>query len=191
MSWSQVNLWRTNKLQYISRYFRGEPMYKHKWLKFGARMSKELEKGIEGDDSNLIREKLEEIDGEFEHKLHIDLGGFNFLAFIDKKRKDEVLEEYKTSTELWDVMKVQAHGQLDAYALLSSLEKGKLEKVHTLLYSFETYVDFLGSVHLTGEYNKIPRTISVEEQKKFQEYVRRTAREISTEYKKYLKNLRI
>lgn len=139
LSWSQMSCWMTNKPRYIKEYFEAGDRLDTRFLRFGSKFSKMVEKldeimKVTPDRLSAIRKLAEEYPmdenmeavlmeldtegiSEFEIKCKIR-GLVPVLAFLDKYRpRDGGIGEYKTGLVEWTLAKVQKHDQLTFYGV--------------------------------------------------------------------------
>ncbi|PZM86409.1 hypothetical protein DLH72_01005 [Candidatus Gracilibacteria bacterium] len=103
-------------------------------------------------------EKLQELEfdlfSEFENKFQDFVEGVCVLGYSDNCSADwKGLKEFKTGKTAWDEKRVDEHGQLDLYCLLTYLKKGYFPEDIELIW-FPTSENEAGEIILTGEIKK-------------------------------------
>lgn len=139
LSWSQKSCWDTNPARYVKEYFDDGDRLDTRYLRFGSKFSKMVEKLDEiiktvPDRLTAIRKLAEEypmdenmeavlmeldIEGQSEFEIRCKVRGIvPILAFLDKYRdRDGSIGEYKTGLGEWTLAKVQKHDQLPFYGV--------------------------------------------------------------------------
>lgn len=185
MSWSSLNLWKTNKNEYRRRYYLNEPSFENTATIFG----KEVHKKFEEDESVVGSETSIKLVFHENLKLlgHLDSFDDQTLAIID----------FKTGREPWTKFRVQKHGQLVFYSLLVELRHGKFNP-NVELHWHETRfknksTEFDGHIletesrelELTGKVEVFKRRIYKWEVEKMKQEILLTAKAITEDYKQW------
>lgn len=129
-SWSQYSLWLKSKKEFYKRYCLGEESKSNRYFDKGKELGVYLETGHVPAGSNevmlkLVGDLVPKLD-IMEDKLEVEFDGYKFLSFVDSGAIDgtEFLE-YKTGKVPWTQELVDAHEQLDFYALCYYIRSGQ------------------------------------------------------------------
>lgn len=171
-SWSQYYLWKSSKLQFYKRYVLGDDGLTLKAFDKGKEFSEYKETGVTP--SYCTDPLLEQVANEIpsldimEHKLEPMLGNIKLLAFLDSCKFDLThFDEYKTGKNPWDQKAVNAHEQLDFYALCIYILSEETILPTCSLYWIETdeieFPDGSTELRYTGRIEKFDRVFTVED----------------------------
>lgn len=142
-SWSQHSLWKSSKLQFYKRYVLGETGPKLLQFDKGKEFADYRETGElpHWVDDPLIKTVADIIPriGHSEMKIEVGFGDIKLLAYLDECQEDLThFFEFKTGKIPWDQIQVNAHKQLDFYALCVYLHSGETIIPSATLYWIET-----------------------------------------------------
>jgi len=126
LSWSQMQVWETNKGRYRREYFETGKKLDTKYLRFGKSVAEKIEDGSYKD----ILPDLEVYQIP-EYKILVTLDGVELLSYVDSYYKPgepdpNVFKEVKTGKHPWTQLKVQNHGQLLFYAVGLRIAHGSM-----------------------------------------------------------------
>ena len=99
LSYSQIQLFKRDKNEYLERYILNKPFLGNAYTDFGSKVGEALEtnnfKGFSSQEQRTLN-KCTRLD-EFEKKVNLDFGDFYVLGYIDTNSKDfnEIID-YKT-----------------------------------------------------------------------------------------------
>lgn len=182
LSWSHIDLFQTNKKQYTKRYILGEPLYDTPHMKFGKDISDQLESGIKDPVLQYLWDQTLKLPIP-EYKLETELENYGFIGYLDRTNVDlSVIEEYKTSVDMWSKEKADNHIQPVLYAGMASHKQQQFRDREVILYCWETGYDITGNLFLTGEWVRHPRTVKIKEQEKVLKWFVKLAKEIENYY---------
>lgn len=116
LSWSQISAFSYDPDQWYRRYVLGEKTASTPAMDFGKTVGEEIAKGI----SLIPVTRLP----YFEYKLEAEMEDIPLVGYVDSYEPHTKLLEYKTSQKntTWTQEKVDAHKQLDMYALMIFLK---------------------------------------------------------------------
>lgn len=194
ISWTQLNLWNTNKERYKKEVFRNEEKLDTKYLRFGKVMAELIEKG---EHKELLPDLV--FYDTPEHEIRCEIAGIPILAYIDSYDSvNGVFREFKTGKHPWTQSKVQKHDQLVFYATALKWSTGKMPEFCDLDWietkdSYEEPTDFWREggkkISVTGRIVSFHRTFDEREISRMEQLIIRTANEISEAYLKHIENL--
>ncbi|MES2408794.1 MAG: hypothetical protein V4509_00655 [Patescibacteria group bacterium] len=186
LSWSQLNLWNSNKERYIKEYFENQEKLDTKYLQFGKQNAEERE-----------NRALET--GQFtEFELKVIVMGVPVLGYLDFYDQNlNVFEEDKTGKIPWTQARVQKHDQIPFYATLLKHSFGKIPEYCVLnwIETEDTISESNGpfsnnkGVRKTGKIIPFKRELDYREVERMEELLVKTAVEISDAYKEWLSDL--
>lgn len=142
LSFSQYNSF--NNGTYEKYYLLGEKL-QTKYLDFGKEVAEKLEQELETFGLPIPDER--------EKKLFVNFQGIPLLGYLDgfSSKEEIIIDEYKTGVNHWTQKKVDAHEQLDFYAIMVSEElKVPIENIRIRLHWLETFIDTDGKIKLSG-----------------------------------------
>ena len=149
LSYSQIQLFKRDKNEYLERYILNKPFLGNAYTDFGSKVGEALEtnnfKGFSSQEQRTLN-KCTRLD-EFEKKVNLDFGDFYVLGYIDTNSKDfnEIID-YKTGGRNKEFQYLEdEYTQLCYYALALKQEFGVLPS--------KAYVNFIrrnGSVKVRG-----------------------------------------
>lgn len=193
LSWSQLQLWNSNKDRYIREYFAGGKRLDTKYLRFGKGIAQMIE---DGNYKDVLPDLIVYDKPEF--KIETEINGVPILSFIDSYDPTfHVFREYKTGKHPWTQAKVQKHGQLVFYAVA-------LKRI-TGLVPWECHLDWIETkdtvresgglwkdekvLSLTGKIKSFRRVFSEVEIRRMEDLIEKTAKEIDEAYKHFISEL--
>lgn len=141
LSYSQIQLWKSNPARYISHYMDGGDTDIHNsGLAYGKVVADALEQGVETGDlltdaAMLLLPKYDVADKEIRTTVKTKDGCFDILGrpdSLDSVTKNFI--EFKTGKNAWSQTKAQRHPQLLFYALLIYLAYGVVLKDAQLVW---------------------------------------------------------
>ena len=216
ISWSQIQVWKSNPARYRKEYFENGKKLDSSYLRFGkgiAEMVEELEEiqKTSGTKELALMKLVEkysldegtqialldlDTEGISEYKIEIEIKGVPMLMFLDKYvPRDHSIKEFKTGKIPWDKAKVHKHDQLLVYAVGLRAKTGKMPE-YCDLYWLETSEksddtgDFWAKVDkklkLTGKVKSFHREFDARELDRMEEDIVKTAIEISEAYQAFL-----
>lgn len=171
-SWSQYYLWKSSKLQFYKRYVLGEDNLRLKAFDKGKEFGEYKETGLTPEycSDPLLEQVANDVPSLdlMEHKLTPKLGDIQLLAFLDSCKLDLThFDEYKTSKNAWTQKDVNAHEQLDFYALCIYIMSEEKILPTCSLYWIETeeieFPDGSKELRYTGCVEKFDRIFTVED----------------------------
>jgi len=195
LSWSQMNVWLTNRERYKREYFDDGKKLDTKFLKFGKNIAELIEQGLH----KQLLPDLEVYDSP-EFKIECKVRGIvPCLSFIDSYDSvQNVFREYKTGKIPWTKAKVQKHDQLVFYATALKAcgkpmpEYCDLDWIETI-ESEQERVDFWREqpkmIQVTGRIISFHREFDSREIDRMEDLIVRCAEEISEAYKEHLSDL--
>ena len=199
LSWSAIDLWRRNPRDFRLKYYENKPLkfFAEQEMLFG----KQIGELLEANDPTLS--KIPRYDTP-EQKCEVEIEpGLLFVGYLDSfdSKKNKILE-YKTShnPDRWNLPTVHKHDQLVIYSVLVQLKFGKVDNTLHLIWMETAWRQVVDVEHgqvnqlelyLTGKMKRFRRVISQKERNKMRQTIIETAREISDDYKVYLKALGI
>lgn len=219
LSWSQLNLWLSNKERYRKEYFENTEKLDTKYLRFGKGFAKLMEDIVK--DPSLLKSKMwvmENLGMDLTSPEHVDFVnnlkwydtpefeircevlGVPILSFIDSYNSiDNLFYEFKTGKNPWDQSKVQKHDQLVFYAMALKHSKGKtpesceLHWIQTKEGTRES-VDFWresssNKIHITGKIQHFHREFDEREVDRLEDLLLKSAEEISEAYQEFIKEI--
>ncbi len=219
ISWSQLNLWNTNRERFRREYFENSDKLDTKYLRFGkgfATLMEDIAKtpealkdtawvfnnlGMDINSSEYVNfaQDLRWYDTpELEIKCTIE--NVPILSFLDSyDSKNNVFYEYKTGKHPWDQSRVQKHDQLAFYAMALKHSTGTMP-THCDLIWIETKdgmtesVDFWressnGKIHITGRVKEFHREFDEREVERLENLLVKSANEISEAYQDFIKEI--
>ncbi len=171
-SWSQLNLWETNKKQYIRKYFANEKQYQTKEMSFGKKFADKL---------------YEENKINCELKIEAKLEDINLLSYIDYCYNDYLsFREIKTGKVEWDQKRADNHGQIYFYALIINIASG-IKPKKAYLDWFPTTENENKEIIISKDKKTFEVKITQEKIKNMKKRIIKATKEISKEYKKFAK----
>lgn len=167
ISYSQIQLWKSNKDRYRKLYYDNNSAYKlnNSGLEYGKVVADALEKGIETGDlltdaAMLLLPKFDMADKEILVEIKTKDGSFMVLGRPDSMNSvTNEFYEFKTGKGAWTANKAQKHPQMVFYAMLIYL-KYKVVLDHAHLVWIETE-DKDGVVTPTGKIEKFEVTFTL------------------------------
>lgn len=208
LSYSAMDLWLRDRNAYRLRYYLGEPYISTPYTEFGNVVGGALENR---DWDNPV---LKPVAGKVpqgnspEHEINVEVLGVPFFGKLDDLHLDSLaIEEYKTGIRdlkghaPWDRVKVRKHKQLPLYALLVRSKFGtynpdiQLTWMETKWGNICTEVEFGGNkledcrqgLFLTGHVEVFKRQLRDWELDRMAALIRKSAEEISEDYKLWQK----
>jgi hypothetical protein len=121
-SWSQYSLWNKSKKEFYKRYGLGEESKTNRYFEKGKELGIYLETGYIAPTADetmlkLVGDLVPKLD-LMEEKIEVEFDGCRLLSYIDSSSIDrEEFYEYKTGKVAWTQELVDAHEQLDFYAV--------------------------------------------------------------------------
>ena len=208
LSYSAMDLWARDPNEYRKRYYIGEPFFSTPYTEFGNLVGGALEER-EWDHPVLapVRGKIPQ-GTHPEHKLEVEVLGVPIMGYLDDfNLQDFSIEEYKTGIRdskgnaPWDRVRVRKHKQLTLYTLMVKHKYGdwnpdiRLTWMETewariceqVEFGQGTIEDCQLGLRLTGHVEVFPRTIAEWELDRMEQFIRKTAEEISEDYKLWKK----
>lgn len=204
LSYSQISTWASLKgfntgrpgyQEFIRSYFFGEEHGDEQgWAQFGSEVEDYIcaRKGAENftEDERKVLETIEPL-GLFQHEIMIPFDGFYLKGFIDDAKPDfSKLRDYKTASEKSSQKYYgEDYKQLDIYALHVYKQNGFIPDIEVCVIEREGNPFRGGGRSVLKVKEKvwyIPRTTDGIKLQKLQEYIIKTAQEISECYKIYL-----
>lgn len=157
LSWSQLQLFRSNKAQYIKKYIDGEEYdLDNSGLRFGKRISELLEglREPETDSDHMLLNALTRYQ-HIEYTRIVDFdtkyGVVKLLVRIDTFSDiDWAFREYKTGRVSWTQKKANDHGQNTFYSLALYLDD-KRRRIPTSHLDWIETIEEDGEVRMTGK----------------------------------------
>lgn len=219
LSWSQLNLWLTNKERFRKEYFENTDKLDTKYLRFGKGFAKLMEDIAKNPECLKDRRwamdnvRMDVMSPEYvdfvnnlkwydtpEFEIKCEVLGVPILSFIDSyDSKNNVFYEFKTGKHPWDQSKVQKHDQLVFYAMALKHSKGKTPESCDLIWiqtkeGAKESVDFWreGSntaIHITGNIKDFHREFDEREIERLEELLVKSAEEISEAYQNFIKEI--
>ncbi len=122
ISWSQLNGWQYNKLQWFQKYILNIKEDGNAGMKFGNTVGDTL-----GTPDSYVPLLNPHLVGIKEFELHAKMNGYSLIGYADHYCPEtKVLNENKTSQNpnRWTQKDVNEHGQLDMYGLMLLLQHG-------------------------------------------------------------------
>lgn len=135
VSWSQINSWRYNKLQWANSYLFNTPFEPNALMIFGNVVGDTL-----GTEQSMVPDLEPHLKGEKEYKLHVKMNDRYLVGYCDHyDPMRKLLNENKTSVNpnRWDQQAVDDHGQLTMYSLMLYLQN------KTLPEDLEIWLNFI------------------------------------------------
>lgn len=208
LSYSAMELWLRDQPAYRARYYLGEPYFSTPYTEFGNVVGEALE-NREWDHPALapVRGKIPQ-GTHPEHLIEVDIAGVPILGKLDDfDLQTFAIEEYKTGIRdskgnaPWDRVKVRKHKQLTLYTLMVKHKYGhwnheiQLTWMETewarickqVQFGPSTVEDCELGLRLTGHVETFKRTIAEWELDRMEKFIRKTAEEISEDYKLWQK----
>ncbi len=202
ISYSQVSLWNDKKsfnlgakgyIEYIRKYFFGETYEDpHGWALFGCKVEDALEannfKGFtDAEVETLKKVKTFEV---FQKDMFIDFGDFTLYGIIDNCTADlSRFKDFKTASKA-SAKKYESedYKQLSIYASAIYKETGKLPVDVSVCVIERSGNPFRGEkLSVGGSTWDIPKNITLEKVEEVDNYVLKTAEQISNCYKVFEK----
>ena len=203
LSYSAMDLWSRDPQEYRKRYYLGEPYFSTPYTEFGNIVGGALE-NREWDHPVLAPVRGKVPQGTHpEHKIEVEIRGVPIMGYLDDFHLQTfAIEEYKTGIRdkdgkaPWDRVKVRKHKQLTLYTLMVKHKYGhwnpdiQLTWMETewariceqVAFGPGTIEDCQLGLRLTGHVETFPRTIREWELDRMEEFIRKTAEEISEDY---------
>lgn len=130
ISYSQIQLWKSNKDRYRKLYYDNNDAYKlnNSGLEYGKIVADALESGVDTDDiltdsAVLLFKKYDVRDKEILVEIKTKDGSFNVIGRPDTLNSvTKEFREYKTGKGVWTQNKAQKHPQMVFYAMLIYLK---------------------------------------------------------------------
>ncbi len=193
VSYSQISTWTRSKRDYIRQKFFGEGYSSNAYTDFGNLIGKALETncfdGFTEEEVNFLK-TIPRYD-VFEKEVHVDMGDYYVLCFIDTATQDlSKIADYKTGEIAKKVSDYSSEEylQLDIYAAGCRQETGKLPECVDVHLIDRKGNAFAGEeLKLGDKFETIKRPISVDTVATALIEVNRAAREISQYYEVFLK----
>lgn len=192
-----MNCFITSPGRYRKEYFEDGPRLQSKALTFG----KNIHELIETDKYKELLPDLIVYDNR-EVEIQCEILGVPILAFIDNRDPiKNVFREVKTGVVPWTMARVIKHGQLLFYAAALKQMTGKspeycdLDWIETKMGPAELSVrndfwrDNETELNITGKLLTFHREFDPREIDKMEKLIRSTAEDISTAYKKFIKEI--
>lgn len=208
LSYSALDLWCRDQNEYRKRYYLGEPYFSTPYTEFGNVIGEALEKR-DWDHPQLAPVRGKVPQGTHpEHKIEVEICGVPIMGYLDDFHLQTfAIEEYKTGIRdkdgkaPWDRVKVRKHKQLTLYTLMVKHKYGdwnpdiQLTWMETewariceqVSFGPGTIEDCTLGLRLTGHVETFPRTIRDWELDRMEQFIRKTAEEISEDYKLWQK----
>lgn len=192
LSWSSLNCWLSNPKRFRREYFEGLEKLNTRYLQYGKGIAKLIE---EGKHKELLPDLITYASSEFEIRAKIK--GIPVLCYLDSYDPvKNVLREYKTGTQPWDMARVQKHDQLTFYAAALKSAYGKMPEYCDLDW-IETKEDKSskgglqnsGAINVTGRIISFHREFDERELERIEDLILKVAEEISDAYKEFIKEL--
>lgn len=128
ISVSQINLWKSDPMSYMKKYFMDIPDQPTPHMDFGKQFAMDIEDYSKGiirpyyfPEGFLDRTTLLEL---VEYKLEYDFNGYTFLGYADNLSDDfETLVDFKTGTTAWSKKRLEQSLQMNAYSAVIYLQK--------------------------------------------------------------------
>ena len=204
LSYSAMDLWWRDQDAYRARYYIGEPYFSTPYTEFGNVVGEALEH------RNWDHPVLAPVRGKIpqgthpEHELRVDVAGVPIFSKLDDFHlQDFSIEEYKTGIRdkmgkaPWDRVKVRKHKQLTLYTLMVKNKYGQWNPdikltwmetewariVQTVMFGSSVIEESTLGLRLTGHVEVFHRTIAPWELDRMEQLIRKTAEEISNDYK--------
>ena len=208
LSYSAMELWLRDQPAYRARYYLGEPYFSTPYTEFGNVVGEALE-NREWDHPALapVRGKIPQ-GTHPEHLIEVDIAGVPILGKLDDfDLQTFAIEEYKTGIRdskgnaPWDRVKVRKHKQLTLYTLMVKHKYGNWNPEIQLTWMETEWARICKQVQfgptvvedcelglrLTGHVETFKRTIAEWELDRMEKFIRKTAEEISEDYKLWQK----
>ena len=191
LSYSALNLWWRDKDAYRRRYYENERTPDNVYTLFG----REVHEMLETDHHliNIPRFPKREI------MLEAEIGGVPVMGYLDGFDPDDnSILDYKTSMKEWTQLDVEKLDQLPFYAMLVKANYKKLPKMTHIVWletRWKQVEEKVGSVvmegdgselELSGRFETFDRKIGMKEVERMKARVVESAREISSDYQRYL-----
>lgn len=191
LSWSQMQIWETNKDRYRREYFEKGRKLDTRELRFGRGIAEMIEKGLH-------KELLPNLPiyPRHEHEIRAFVLGVPILSYLDGDGDDD-FGEYKTGKIAWTQAKVQKHEQLAFYAVAKKAECGRMPKRCTLhwIETTDAVVDAKNfwervdkKIRVTGQIKSFERIFDEREIERMEKKILRVAQEITKEYLEFINN---
>ena len=133
LSYSQIELWHSDRWAYFRRYFHNAQDEPGPELVFGKRFAEVIEhyhktgEALEGAPSYI--DQLPRL-AIAEHKIEHEISGVPILAYLDSTDGDlSCVIDYKTGAMPWDDRRVWESNQLKMYSLLAYERTGEIPEV--------------------------------------------------------------
>lgn len=207
ISYSAYKLWKTSRASYRARYY--DPLNSVTFSTAETRFGKAFAEMMENRHTDLAHVPSYEIT---EHEITVswpELGGINVFGKLDsfdqarlKFLDHKTSHKSKTGKAPWSKSIVHRHEQLPFYSMLIQEKYGKVDpvchivwletKVSNPVIRYEGYEFEQGKqVNLIGRPRKFRRYITQKERNEMKESIVKVVKEISRDYKKYLKTINI
>lgn len=190
ISHSQINLWVTDKWEYMRRYFHGVKSDPSPEMEFGRLFAEQCEKYIKGEICDWLNTglmmKLPVVDGAIpEMEIKQEIEGVPILAYLDQVSGNltEIID-FKTGRYPWNDKRVQESGQLKLYALAIFEQTGSIPA--TGIVWCPTTKDKAGNISLTGEMYPFWHQFTTADLEEYKAYMVGIALEISEAWQAFL-----
>jgi len=193
LSWSQLQVWNSNKERYIREYFAGGKRLDTKYLRFGKGIAGMIEDGTY---TSVLPDLI--VYDKPEYQINTEIRGVPILSFIDSYDPTfHKFREYKTGKNPWTQAQVQKHGQLVFYAVALRAETGlkpwecHMDWIETRDESKEPHSFWKNekTLALTGKIKTFRREFSDVELERMEALIEKTAKEIDEAYRKFISEL--
>ncbi len=194
LSWSQMQIWKTNPERYKREYFEKGEKLNTKFLRFGKGIAEMIELGTHG---SILPDLI--VYTEREYEINISINGVPILSFLDSYDPiDNVFREVKTGKIPWTQVKVQKHDQLTFYATALHAKHGGMPEYCDLDW-IETVEnqgdesDFFSTIdkkiNCTGKLKTFRRNFDFREIERMEADILKVALEISEAYRAFIGEL--
>lgn len=193
LSWSQLEIYRSNPERYKREYFEKGKRLDTKYLRFGKSIAQQIENGTI---KNILPDLA--VYKHCEYELINTVRDIPLLSFIDTySEKENIFREFKTGKNPWNQAKVQKHDQLLFYAVQLRAKTGKmpefchLDWIETSENSFEKKGLWNKSdeLRLTGKVKSFIRVFDERELDNMEAEIEKIAHQISEAYYQFINEI--
>jgi len=165
LSASQVQLWTSDQLGYMKKYFLGITEEEDQFLRFGKNFAEAIQYSLDGNEK-LVQDYVWPQDftlpcnktNDIEYELLSKFDDFSVIAYFDVISKDRTrILDYKTGQKAWDLDRLKNSLQMKIYSLLVYREYDILPEV-TIEWHKTRIVD--GKVQWANQCTRISHTFT-------------------------------
>lgn len=187
ISVSQINLWQSDSLAYMKKYFMNIPDEPSPMMNFGKQFAKDIEDYSKGEKrdfnfpTNFIDQTL--LYRLVEYKIEHEFEGYKFLGFADNVSDDfQTLVDFKTGMAKWSQKRLQDSLQMLAYSAIIYLQKNVIPVC---------VIDYYGTilkgslVEFSGVHERFAHQFEYNDLVQCSEFMDKKVQEISNAYDVY------